>query len=97
MTERIAHAVTGFSPNHARDIDRGGGAVLAAPLRNWGVRPRTELAECCELSTAASILVDHRLRAHHEPTSSRSPTAPRSAAPLRTALPAGAPAARSGW
>ncbi|NUU31954.1 FAD-dependent oxidoreductase [Arthrobacter sp. C9C5] len=91
-----------------RNIDRGGGAVLAASLRNCGVRvagnarsvavetgadggfsallledgsaidgellvlscgvrPRTELAEGCGLSTAAGILVDHRLRAHHEP------------------------------
>jgi assimilatory nitrate reductase electron transfer subunit len=32
-----------------------------------GVRPRTELAEGCGLSTSAGILVDHRLRAHHEP------------------------------
>lgn len=32
-----------------------------------GVRPRTELAEGCGLPTAAGILVDHRLRAHHEP------------------------------
>jgi assimilatory nitrate reductase electron transfer subunit len=32
-----------------------------------GVRPRTELAEGCGLSTATGILVDHRLRAHHEP------------------------------
>jgi assimilatory nitrate reductase electron transfer subunit len=32
-----------------------------------GVRPRTELAEGCGLSTAAGILVDHKLRAHHEP------------------------------
>ena len=32
-----------------------------------GVRPRTELAEGCGLSTGAGILVDHRLRAHHEP------------------------------
>jgi assimilatory nitrate reductase electron transfer subunit len=92
-----------------RTIDRGGGSVLAAGLRNCGVRvagnarstgieskaadggfsalllddgsaidgellvlscgvrPRTELAEGCGLSTAAGILVDHRLRAHHEP------------------------------
>ncbi|MEQ4518972.1 FAD-dependent oxidoreductase [Pseudarthrobacter sp. B907] len=91
-----------------RNIDRGGGAVVAASLRNCGVRvacnarsvavetgadggfsallledgsaidgellvlscgvrPRTELAEGCGLSTAAGILVDHRLRAHHEP------------------------------
>ena len=92
-----------------RNIDRGGGAVLAASLRNCGVRvagnarstgvehaapdggfsalllddgsaidgdllvlscgvrPRTELAEGCGLSTGAGILVDHRLRAHHEP------------------------------
>ncbi|WP_426998677.1 FAD-dependent oxidoreductase [Pseudarthrobacter sp. N5] len=92
-----------------RNIDRGGGAVLAAQLRNCGVhvagnahstgvehnapdggfsalllddgsaidgdllvlscgvRPRTELAEGCGLSTATGILVDHRLRAHHEP------------------------------
>jgi assimilatory nitrate reductase electron transfer subunit len=92
-----------------RNIDRGGGAVLAAGLRrcgvrmagnarstgvehngpdggfsalllddgsaidgdllviSCGVRPRTELAEGCGLSTAAGILVDHRLRAHHEP------------------------------
>lgn len=92
-----------------RNMDRGGGAVLAASLRNCGVkvagnarsvavehnapdggfsallledgaaidgellvlscgvRPRTELAEGCGLSTAAGILVDHRLRAHHEP------------------------------
>ena len=92
-----------------RTIDRGGGAVLAASLRNCGVRvagnarsvgvdhhapdggfsalllddgsaidgdllvlscgvrPRTELAEGCGLPTAAGILVDHRLRAHHEP------------------------------
>jgi assimilatory nitrate reductase electron transfer subunit len=92
-----------------RTIDRGGGAVLAAGLRNCGVRvagnarsigieaeaadggfsallladgsaidgellvlscgvrPRTELAEGCGLPTAAGILVDHRLRAHHEP------------------------------
>jgi assimilatory nitrate reductase electron transfer subunit len=92
-----------------RNIDRGGGAVLAASLRNCGVRvagnarsigvehnapgggfsalllddgsaidgellvlscgvrPRTELAEGCGLSTAAGILVDHKLRAHHEP------------------------------
>lgn len=32
-----------------------------------GVRPRTELAEGCGLSIGAGILVDHRLRAHHEP------------------------------
>lgn len=32
-----------------------------------GVRPRSELAEGCGLPTAAGILVDHRLRAHHEP------------------------------
>lgn len=32
-----------------------------------GVRPRTELAEGCGLSTGIGILVDHRLRAHHEP------------------------------
>ncbi|MDQ0117682.1 FAD-dependent oxidoreductase [Pseudarthrobacter sp902506025] len=32
-----------------------------------GVRPRTELAEGCGLSTGTGILVDHRLRAHHEP------------------------------
>ncbi|MFJ5861576.1 FAD-dependent oxidoreductase [Pseudarthrobacter sp. NPDC092439] len=32
-----------------------------------GVRPRTELAEGCGLSTGSGILVDHRLRAHHEP------------------------------
>jgi assimilatory nitrate reductase electron transfer subunit len=92
-----------------RNIDRGGGAVLAAGLRrcgvrmagnarstgvehnapdggfsalllddgsaidgdllviSCGVRPRTELAEGCGLSTSAGILVDHRLRAHHEP------------------------------
>ena len=92
-----------------RNIDRGGGAVLAASLRSCGVRvagnarstgvehnapdggfsalllddgsaidgdllvlscgvrPRTELAEGCGLSTATGILVDHRLRAHHEP------------------------------
>jgi assimilatory nitrate reductase electron transfer subunit len=92
-----------------RNIDRGGGAVLAASLRNCGVRmagnarstgiehngpdgafsalllddgsaidgdllvlscgvrPRIELAEGCGLATAAGILVDHRLRAHHEP------------------------------
>jgi assimilatory nitrate reductase electron transfer subunit len=92
-----------------RNIDRGGGAVLAASLRNCGVRvagnarstgiehngpdggfsalllddgsaidgdllvlscgvrPRTELAEGCGLSTGTGILVDHRLRAHHEP------------------------------
>ena len=91
-----------------RNIDRGGGAVLAASLRNCGVRvagnarsvavetgadggfsallladgsavdgellvlscgvrPRTELAEGCGLSTATGILVDHKLRAHHEP------------------------------
>jgi assimilatory nitrate reductase electron transfer subunit len=92
-----------------RNIDRGGGAVLAAGLRDCGVRmagnarstgvehngpdggfsalllddgsaidgellvlscgvrPRTELAEGCGLSTAAGILVDHKLRAHHEP------------------------------
>ena len=92
-----------------RTIDRGGGAVLAASLRNCGVRvagnarstgvehngsdggfsalllddgsaidgdllvlscgvrPRTELADGCGLSTAAGILVDHKLRAHHEP------------------------------
>ncbi|XAS67913.1 FAD-dependent oxidoreductase [Micrococcaceae bacterium Sec5.7] len=92
-----------------RNIDRGGGAVLAASLRNCGVRmagnarstgvehnasdggfsalllddgcaidgdllvlscgvrPRTELAAGCGLSTATGILVDHRLRAHHEP------------------------------
>ncbi|NUS36604.1 MAG: NAD(P)/FAD-dependent oxidoreductase [Pseudarthrobacter sp.] len=92
-----------------RNIDRGGGAVLAAGLRrcgvrmagnarstgvehnapdggfsalllddgsaidgdllviSCGVRPRTELAEGCGLSTGAGILVDHRLRAHHEP------------------------------
>src|SRR5688572_8488953 len=92
-----------------RNIDRGGGAVLAASLRNCGVRvagnarsvgvehnapdggfsallledgsaidgdllvlscgvrPRTELAKGCGLSTSAGILVDHRLRAHHEP------------------------------
>lgn len=92
-----------------RNIDRGGGAVLAASLRNCGVRvagnarstgvehnapnggfsallledgsaidgdllvlscgvrPRTELAEGCGLSTGAGILVDHKLRAHHEP------------------------------
>jgi assimilatory nitrate reductase electron transfer subunit len=92
-----------------RNIDRGGGAVLAASLRrcgvrmagnarstgvehnapdggfsalllndgsaidgdllvlSCGVRPRTELAEGCGLSTGTGILVDHRLRAHHEP------------------------------
>lgn len=92
-----------------RNIDRGGGAVLAAALRNCGVRmagnarstgvehngpdggfsalllddgsaidgdllvlscgvrPRTELAEGSGLSTGAGILVDHKLRAHHEP------------------------------
>ena len=91
-----------------RNIDRGGGSVLAASLRNsgvrvagnarsvavetgadggfsallledgsaidgdllvlsCGVRPRTELAEGCGLPAAAGILVDHRLRAHHEP------------------------------
>ncbi|MEK0155374.1 FAD-dependent oxidoreductase [Arthrobacter oryzae] len=92
-----------------RNIDRGGGAVLAASLRNCGVRmagnarstgvehnapdggfsalllddgsaidgdllvlscgvrPRVELAEGCGLSTATGILVDHKLRAHHEP------------------------------
>lgn len=92
-----------------RNIDRGGGAVLAASLRrssvrmagnarstgvehnasdggfsalllddgsaidgdllvlSCGVRPRTELAEGCGLSTGVGILVDHRLRAHHEP------------------------------
>lgn len=92
-----------------RNIDRGGGAVLAAGLRrcgvrvagnarstgvehngpdggfsalllddgsaidgdllviSCGVRPRTELAEGCGLSTGTGILVDHRLRAHHEP------------------------------
>lgn len=92
-----------------RNIDRGGGAVLAASLRrcgvrmagnarsigvehnapdggfsalllddgsaidgdllvlSCGVRPRTELAEGCGLSVGAGILVDHRLRAHHEP------------------------------
>jgi assimilatory nitrate reductase electron transfer subunit len=92
-----------------RNIDRGGGAVLAASLRDFGVRvagnarstgvehnapdggfsalllddgsaidgellvlscgvrPRTELAEGCGLATAAGILVDHKLRAHHEP------------------------------
>ncbi len=91
-----------------RNIDRGGGAVLAASLRNCGVRvagnarsvavetaadggfsalllddgsaidgellvlscgvrPRTELAEGCGLSIGAGILVDHKLRAHHEP------------------------------
>jgi assimilatory nitrate reductase electron transfer subunit len=92
-----------------RNIDRGGGAVLAASLRNCGVRvagnarstgvehnapdggfsalllddgsaidgdllvlscgvrPRIELADGCGLSTAAGILVDHKLRAHHEP------------------------------
>lgn len=92
-----------------RNIDRGGGAVLAASLRqcgvrmagnarstgvehnaadggfsalllddgsaidgdllvlSCGVRPRTELADGCGLSTGAGILVDHRLRAHHEP------------------------------
>ncbi|MEV7131845.1 FAD-dependent oxidoreductase [Arthrobacter sp. NPDC093128] len=92
-----------------RNIDRGGGAVLAASMRNCGVRmagnarstgvehnapdggfsalllddgsaidgdllvlscgvrPRVELAEGCGLSTATGILVDHKLRAHHEP------------------------------
>jgi assimilatory nitrate reductase electron transfer subunit len=92
-----------------RNIDRGGGAVLAARLRNCGVRvaanarsiavehngpdgafsalllddgsaidgdllvlscgvrPRIELAEGCGLSTGTGILVDHKLRAHHEP------------------------------
>jgi assimilatory nitrate reductase electron transfer subunit len=92
-----------------RNIDRGGGAILAASLRrcgvrmagnarstgvehnaadggfsalllddgsaidgdllvlSCGVRPRTELAEGCGLSTSAGILVDHKLRAHHEP------------------------------
>lgn len=92
-----------------RNIDRGGGSVLAASLRrcgvrmagnarstgvehnapdggfsalllddgsaidgdllvlSCGVRPRTELAEGCGLSTSAGILVDHKLRAHHEP------------------------------
>ncbi|SFU15416.1 FAD-dependent oxidoreductase [Arthrobacter sp. ov118] len=92
-----------------RNIDRSGGGVLAASLRNCGVRvagnarstgvehnapdggfsallledgsaidgdllvlscgvrPRTELAEGCGLSTATGILVDHKLRAHHEP------------------------------
>lgn len=32
-----------------------------------GVRPRIELAEGCGLPVAAGILVDHRLRTHHEP------------------------------
>jgi assimilatory nitrate reductase electron transfer subunit len=32
-----------------------------------GVRPRTELAEGCGLSTGTGILVDHRLQALHEP------------------------------
>ncbi|GAB5076945.1 FAD-dependent oxidoreductase [Arthrobacter sp. AD-310] len=92
-----------------RNIDRGGGSVLAAELRrcgvrmagnarsigvehnapdggfsalllddgsaidgdllviSCGVRPRTGLAEGCGLSTGSGILVDHRLRAHHEP------------------------------
>ena len=92
-----------------RNIDRGGGAVLAASMRSCGVRmagnarstgvehnapdggfsalllddgsaidgdllvlscgvrPRVELAEGCGLSTATGILVDHKLRAHHEP------------------------------
>lgn len=92
-----------------RNIDRGGGSVLAAGLRrcgvrmagnarstgvehhaagggfsalllddgsaidgdllviSCGVRPRTELAVGCGLSTSTGILVDHRLRAHHEP------------------------------
>ncbi len=92
-----------------RNIDRGGGAVLAASCATaasgWpatpaptgvehnaadggfsalllddgsaidgdllvlscGVRPRIELAEGCGLSTATGILVDHELRAHHEP------------------------------
>ncbi|MDQ0029188.1 FAD-dependent oxidoreductase [Arthrobacter bambusae] len=91
-----------------RNIDRGGGAVLAASLRNsgitvvgnarstavehlgrdgmfsalvlddgsriegdllvlsCGVRPRIELAEGCGLPAATGILVDHRLRTHHE-------------------------------
>lgn len=91
-----------------RNIDRGGGAVLATGLRSCGVRmaanarstgvehngpngafsalllddgsaidgdllvlscgvrPRTELAEGCGLSTGTGILVDHKLRAHHE-------------------------------
>jgi assimilatory nitrate reductase electron transfer subunit len=74
-----------------RNIDRGGGTVLAASLRNCGVRvagnarsvavehnasdggfscgvrPRTELAEGCGLAIGAGILVDHKLRTHHEP------------------------------
>lgn len=92
-----------------RNVDRGGGAVLAASLRkggitvvgnarstavehngpdgtfsalvmndgsriegdllvlSCGVRPRIELAEGCGLPAAAGILVDHRLRTHHEP------------------------------
>ncbi len=32
-----------------------------------GVRPRTELAEGAGLSTGTGILVDHQLKAHHEP------------------------------
>ncbi|WDF32617.1 FAD-dependent oxidoreductase [Arthrobacter agilis] len=36
----------------------GGALVLAC-----GVRPRTELADACDLNTAAGILVDHDLRA----------------------------------
>jgi len=36
-------------------------------LLSCGVRPRIELAEGCGLPVAAGILVDHRLRTHHEP------------------------------
>ena len=45
-----------------RNIDRGGGAVLAASLRQCGVRMAGNAR-----STGVGILVDHRLRAHHEP------------------------------
>ncbi|WP_104117250.1 FAD-dependent oxidoreductase [Arthrobacter sp. B1805] len=39
-------------------VVEGGALVLAC-----GVRPRTELADGCDLNTAAGILVDHELRA----------------------------------
>ncbi|MGG5174062.1 FAD-dependent oxidoreductase [Pseudarthrobacter sp. J1763] len=37
-------------------------------LLSCGVRPNIELAEGAGLPTARGILVDHRLRAHHEPS-----------------------------
>lgn len=45
------------------------GSAIDADLLvlSCGVRPRTELADGSGLSTGIGILVDHRLRAHHEP------------------------------